>query len=195
MKKTLTLLTLLFTLAAGFVFAQSETDPFDSLAEKLLSDINKEDSTVAVKLFNADLSANEKKKISKSVQFALFCTNKIEIVSKIEEADYICTGNIETDGPNYIVSAKITDNYDGSVISKAHQKVPKNYYQTEAEVQTAQTVTVEQDDDTDDLLGAVILGTLIGGTFHILTSPPPARPRHEPRLKPAPRPAPRPGRK
>ena len=134
------------------------------------------------------MSNNERKKISKSVQFALYCTNEIEIVDDIEDADYVCTGNIETDGPNYIVSAKLVDNYDGTTVAKARQKVPKNYYaEKPAKVET---VIVEKDDDidADDVLGAVILGSVIGGVFHVITEPH----HHVPTPKPAPVPKPRP---
>lgn len=187
MKKYFLVLLVLFSAVCGF-YADSDYDPFDKLAEKLLDDFEDIDCTIAVKVFNSDLGNNERKKISKSVQFALYCTNEIEIVDDIEDADYVCTGNIETDGPNYIVSAKLVDNYDGTTVSKARQKVPKNYYaEKPAKVET---VIVEKDDDidADDVLGAVILGSVIGGVFHVITEPH----HHVPAPKPAPVPKPRP---
>ena len=187
MKKYFLVLLVLFSAVCG-LYADSDYDPFDKLAEKLLDDFEDIDCTIAVKVFNSDLGNNERKKISKSVQFALYCTNEIEIVDDIEDADYVCTGNIETDGPNYIVSAKLVDNYDGTTVAKARQKVPKNYY---AEKPTkVETVIVEKDDDidADDVLGAVILGSVIGGVFHVITEPH----HHVPTPKPAPVPKPRP---
>ena len=187
MKKYFLVLLVLFSAVCG-LYADSDYDPFDKLAEKLLDDFEDIDCTIAVKVFNSDLGNNERKKISKSVQFALYCTNEIEIVDDIEDADYVCTGNIETDGPNYIVSAKLVDNYDGTTVAKARQKVPKNYYaEKPAKVET---VIVEKDDDidADDVLGAVILGSVIGGVFHVITEPH----HHVPASKPAPVPKPRP---
>ena len=187
MKKYFLVLLVLFSAVCG-IYADSDYDPFDKLAEKLLDDFEDIDCTIAVKVFNSDLRNNERKKISKSVQFALYCTNEIEIVDDIEDADYVCTGNIETDGPNYIVSAKLVDNYDGTTVAKARQKVPKNYYaEKPAKVET---VIVEKDDDidADDVLGAVILGSVIGGVFHVITEPH----HHVPVPKPAPVPKPRP---
>ena len=187
MKKYFLVLLVLFSAVCG-LYADSDYDPFDKLAEKLLDDFEDIDCTIAVKVFNSDLGNNERKKISKSVQFALYCTNEIEIVDDIEDADYVCTGNIETDGPNYIVSAKLVDNYDGTTVAKARQKVPKNYYaEKPAKVET---VIVEKDDDidADDVLGAVILGSVIGGVFHVITEPH----QHVPAPKPAPVPKPRP---
>ena len=187
MKKYFLVLLVLFSAVCG-LYADSDYDPFDKLAEKLLDDFEDIDCTIAVKVFNSDLGNNERKKISKSVQFALYCTNEIEIVDDIEDADYVCTGNIETDGPNYIVSVKLVDNYDGTTVAKARQKVPKNYY---AEKTTkVETVIVEKDDDidADDVLGAVILGSVIGGVFHVITEPH----HHVPAPKPAPVPKPRP---
>ena len=187
MKKYFLVLLVLFSAVCG-LYADSDHDPFDKLAEKLLDDFEDIDCTIAVKVFNSDLGNNERKKISKSVQFALYCTNEIEIVDDIEDADYVCTGNIETDGPNYIVSAKLVDNYDGTTVAKARQKVPKNYYaEKPAKVET---VIVEKDDDidADDVLGAVILGSVIGGVFHVITEPH----HHVPVPKPAPVPTPRP---
>lgn len=187
MKKYFLVLLVLFSAVFG-LYADSDYDPFDKLAEKLLDDFEDDDSTIAVKVFNSDLGNNERKKISKSVQFALYCTNEIEIVDDIEDADYVCTGNIETDGPNYIVSAKLVDNYDGTTVAKARQKVPKNYYaEKPAKIET---VIVEKDDDidADDVLGAVILGSVIGGVFHVITEPH----HHVPVPKPAPVPKPRP---
>ena len=129
MKRFISILMILFTISAGFLFADSANiDPFDSLIEKLLKDFDDEGATVAVKVFNADLGNNERKKISKSVQFSLYCTDIVEVVAKSDEADYICTGKIEVDGPNYIISAKLIDNYDDTIIGKAKQKVPKDYY-------------------------------------------------------------------
>ena len=187
MKKYFLVLLVLFS-AVCALYADSDYDPFDKLAEKLLDDFEDDDSTIAVKVFNSDLGNNERTKISKSVQFALYCTNEVEIVDNVENADYVCSGNIETDGPNYIVSAKLVDNYDGTTVAKARQKVPKNYYaEKPAKVET---VIVEKDDDidADDVLGAVILGSVIGGVFHVITEPH----HHVPAPKPAPVPKPRP---
>ena len=187
MKKYFLVLLVLFSAVCG-LYADSDYDPFDKLAEKLLDDFEDDDSTIVVKVFNSDLSNNERKKISKSGQFALYCTNEVEIVDNVEDADYVCSGNIETDGPNYIVSAKLVDNYDGTTVAKARQKVPKNYYaEKPAKVET---VIVEKDDDidADDVLGAVILGSVIGGVFHVITEPH----HHVPAPKPAPVPKPRP---
>ena len=187
MKKYFLVLLVLFSAVCG-LYADSDYDPFDKLAEKLLDDFEDIDCTIAVKVFNSDLGNNERKKISKSVQFALYCTNEIEIVDDIEDADYVCTGNIETDGPNYIVSAKLVDNYDGTTVEKKKKKVPKNYYaEKPAKVET---VIVEKDNDidADDVLGAVILGSVIGGVFHVITEPH----HHVPAPKPAPVPKPRP---
>ena len=109
MKKILSILLILFTFSAGFLFAESSgnADPFDSLVEKLLKDFDEEGDTVAVKVFTSDLSNNERKKISKSVQFSLYCADVMEVVAKSDEADYICTGKIEVDGPNYIILSLI----------------------------------------------------------------------------------------
>lgn len=187
MKKYFLVLLVLFSAVCG-IYADSDYDPFDKLAEKLLDDFEDEDSTIVVKVFNSDLGNNERKRISKSVQFALYCTNEIEIVDNVEDADYVCTGNIETDGPNYIVSAKLVDNYDGTTVAKARQKVPKNYY-TEKPTKI-ETVIVEKDNDidADDVLGAVILGSVIGGVFHVITE----SHHHVPTPKPAPVPKPSP---
>lgn len=187
MKKYFFVLLVLFSAVCG-IYADSDYDPFDKLAEKLLDDFEDDGSTIVVKVFNSDLGNNERKRISKSVQFALYCTNEVEIVDNVEDADYVCTGNIETDGPNYIVSAKLVDNYDGTTVAKARQKVPKNYYaEKPAKVET---VIIEKDDDidADDVLGAVILGSVIGGVFHVITEPH----HHVPTPKPAPVPKPRP---
>ena len=187
MKKYFFVLLVLFSAVCG-IYADSDYDPFDKLAEKLLDDFEDDGSTIVVKVFNSDLGNNERKRISKSVQFALYCTNEVEIVDNVEDADYVCTGNIETDGPNYIVSAKLVDNYDGTTVAKAIQKVPKNYYaEKPAKVET---VIIEKDDDidADDVLGAVILGSVIGGVFHVITEPH----HHVPTPKPAPVPKPRP---
>ena len=187
MKKYFFVLLVLFSAVCG-LYADSDYDPFDKLAEKLLDDFEDIDCTIAVKVFNSDLSNNERKRISKSVQFALYCTNEIEIVDNVEDADYVCSGNIETDGPNYIVSAKLVDNYDGTTVAKARQKVPKGYYAEKSA--KVETVIVEKDDDidADDVLGAVILGSVIGGVFHVITEPH----HHVPVPKPAPVPKPRP---
>ena len=76
MKKIISVLMILLTISAGFVFAESaSTDPFDSLIEKLLKDFDDSGATVAVKVFNSDLGNNERKKISKSVQFSLYCAD------------------------------------------------------------------------------------------------------------------------
>lgn len=196
--KKICLIAALFSTVFFGVFAQSDSDPFDRLVEKLFDNFEAEGSSVAVKLFNSDLSNQERKKISKSVQFAIYCTDQVEIVSKTEDADYICSGNIESDGPNYIVSAKLVDNYDGTTIAKARQKVPKNYY-AQAEVpQKVETIVVENDVDAEDVLGAVIVGTVIGGVFHALTAPhvhvPAPAPKPHPTPAPRPVPAPRPNR-
>lgn len=179
MKKLISILFVLLTVSAGFMFADSkDTDPFDSLAEKLIKNFDpEEECTLAVKVFNSTLNTSEKKKISKSVQFALYCTDEVEIVAKVDDADYICTGTIEEDGPNYIVSAKITDSYDGTVIAKARQKVPKTYYKTEQDVKV-ETVVIENDIDAGDVLGAIVVGSVIGGVFHAIThtAPRPVRP-------------------
>ena len=174
MKKILSILLILFTFSAGFLFAESSgnADPFDSLVEKLLKDFNDEGATVAVKVFTSDLSNNERKKISKSVQFSLYCSDVMEVVAKSDEADYICTGKIEADGPNYIISAKLIDNYDDTVIGKAKQKVPKDYYAEKPSDVKVQTVVVEDTVDADDVLGALVVGSIIGGVFHAVTTPP-----------------------
>ena len=174
MKKILSILLILFTFSAGFLFAESSgnADPFDSLVEKLLKDFNDEGATVAVKVFTSDLSNNERKKISKSVQFSLYCADVMEVVAKSDEADYICTGKIEVDGPNYIISAKLIDNYDDTVIGKAKQKVPKDYYAEKPSDVKVQTVVVEDTVDADDVLGALVVGSIIGGVFHAVTTPP-----------------------
>ena len=190
MKKLIAILFVLFTVSAGFVFADSaNTDPFDSLIEKLLKDFDDEGATVAVKVFTSDLGNNERKKISKSVQFSLYCADVLEVVSKADEADYICTGKIEADGPNYIISAKLVDNYDDTVIGKAKQKVPKDYYAEKPSDVKVQTVVVEDTVDADDVLGALVVGSIIGGVFHAVTTPPrtvyvtPARPNRPKRPK------------
>ena len=174
MKKILSILLILFTFSTGFLFAESSgnADPFDSLVEKLLKDFNDEGATVAVKVFTSDLSNNERKKISKSVQFSLYCSDVMEVVAKSDEADYICTGKIEVDGPNYIISAKLIDNYDDTVIGKAKQKVPKDYYAEKPSDVKVQTVVVEDTVDADDVLGALVVGSIIGGVFHAVTTPP-----------------------
>ena len=173
MKKFIAILFVLFTVSAGFVFADSATtDPFDSLVEKLLKDFDDEGATVAVKVFTSDLGNNERKKISKSVQFSLYCADVLEVVAKSDEADYICTGKIEVDGPNYIISAKLVDNYDDTVIGKAKQKVPKDYYAEKSTDVKVETVVVEDNVDADDVLGALVVGAVIGGVFHAVTTPP-----------------------
>ena len=174
MKKILSILLILFTFSAGFLFAESSgnADPFDSLVEKLLKDFDEEGATVAVKVFTSDLSNNERKKISKSVQFSLYCADVMEVVAKSDEADYICTGKIEVDGPNYIISAKLIDNYDDTVIGKAKQKVPKDYYAEKPTDVKVQTVVVEDTVDADDVLGALVVGSIIGGVFHAVTTAP-----------------------
>ncbi len=174
MKRILSILLILFTFSAGFLFAESScnADPFDSLVEKLLKDFDEEGDTVAVKVFTSDLSNNERKKISKSVQFSLYCADVMEVVAKSDEADYICTGKIEVDGPNYIISAKLIDNYDDTVIGKAKQKVPKDYYAEKPTDVKVQTVVVEDTVDADDVLGALVVGSIIGGVFHAVTTPP-----------------------
>ena len=173
MKRALSILLILFTVSAGFLFADSSNaDPFDSLVEKLLKDFDDDGATVAVKVFNSDLGNNERKKISKSVQFSLYCTDIVEVVAKSDEADYICTGKIEVDGPNYIISAKLIDNYDDTVIGKAKQKVPKDYYAEKSSDVKVETVVVEDSVDADDVLGALVVGAVIGGVFHAVTTPP-----------------------
>ena len=172
MKKLLSIFLILFTVSAGFVFAESTPDPFDSLVEKLLKNFDDEGATVAVKVFTSDLGNNERKKMSKSVQFSLYCSDMLEVVAKSDEADYICTGKIESDGPNYIISAKLVDNYDDTVIGKAKQKVPKDYYAEKPSDVKVQTVVVEDTVDADDVLGALVVGSIIGGVFHAVTTPP-----------------------
>lgn len=193
MKKFISLFIIMLTFSAGFIFADSNTDPFDSLVSKLLKDCPEDDISIAVKVFNADLSNSERKKISKSVQFAFYCYDDVSVVSDVEDADYICSGKIETDGPNYILTAKIVDSYDNTVIAKAKQKVPKDYYadsENTKEVVKTETVIVEKEVDADDILGAVVVGTVIGGVFHALTTPSPRpRPHNPPRPAPKPRPA------
>ena len=50
MKKILSILLVLFTVSAGFAFAEAAaSDPFDSLVEKLLKDFDDDGATVAVK--------------------------------------------------------------------------------------------------------------------------------------------------
>ena len=191
MKKILSILMILFAVSAGTLFAQTSDDPFDSLVEKLLKNFNDDGATVAVKVFTSDLGNNERKKISKSVQFSLYCTDVLEVVAKSDDADYICTGKIEEDGPNYIISAKLIDNYDNSVVGKAKQKVAKDYYAEKTSDVKVQTVVVEDSVDADDILGALVVGSIIGGVFHAVTTPPrrvyvsPSRPR---RSVPKPRP-------
>jgi len=194
MKKILSILFVLFTVSAGLAFAApANSDPFDTLVEKLLKDFDDEGATVAVKVFASDLGNNERKKISKSVQFSLYCTDTVEVVAKSDEADYICTGKIESDGPNYIISAKLIDNYDDTVIGKAKQKVPKDYYAEKPTDVKVQTVVVEDTVDADDILGALVVGAVIGGVFHAVTTPPrtvivepsrPARTRRPSRSRP-----------
>ena len=187
MKKLFSILMILFTVSAGFVFADSaNSDPFDSLVEKLLKDFDDDGATVAVKVFTSDLGNNERKKISKSVQFSLYCSDIVEVVAKSDDADYICTGKIEADGPNYIISAKLIDNYDDTVIGKAKQKVPKDYYAEKPTDVKVQTVVVEDNVDADDILGAIVVGSIIGGVFHAVTTPP--RPVVVERPRPAPKP-------
>ena len=172
MKRILSILLILFTVSAGFAFAEAAaTDPFDSLVEKLLKDFDDDGASVAVKVFTSDLGNNERKKISKSVQFSLYCSDMLEVVSKSDEADYICTGKIEVDGPNYIISAKLIDNYDDTVVGKAKQKVPKDYYAEKPTDVKVQTVVVEDTVDADDVLGALVVGAVIGGVFHAATTP------------------------
>ena len=192
MKKLFSILMILFTVSAGFVFADSaNSDPFDSLVEKLLKDFDDDGATVAVKVFTSDLGNNERKKISKSVQFSLYCSDIVEVVAKSDDADYICTGKIEADGPNYIISAKLIDNYDDTVIGKAKQKVPKDYYAEKPTDVKVQTVVVEDTVDADDVLGAIVVGSIIGGVFHAVTTPPktviverPSRPKRPTRTRP-----------
>ena len=173
MKKLFSILMILFTVSAGFVFADSaNSDPFDSLVEKLLKDFDDDGATVAVKVFTSDLGNNERKKISKSVQFSLYCSDIVEVVAKSDDADYICTGKIEADGPNYIISAKLIDNYDDTVVGKAKQKVPKDYYAEKPTDVKVETVVIEDNVDADDILGAIVVGSIIGGVFHAVTTPP-----------------------
>ena len=187
MKRFLSVLLILFTVSASLAFAKpANEDPFDSLIEKLLKDFDDEGATVAVKVFTSDLSNNERKKISKSVQFSLYCADVMEVVAKSTDADYICTGKIEADGPNYIISAKLIDNYDDTVIGKAKQKVPKDYYAAKPSDVKVQTVVVEDTVDADDVLGALVVGSIIGGVFHAVTTPP--RPVVVERPRPAPKP-------
>ena len=85
MKKYFFVLLVLFSAVCG-IYADSDYDPFDKLAEKLLDDFEDDGSTIVVKVFNSDLGNNERKRISKSVQFALYCTNEVEIVDNVEDA-------------------------------------------------------------------------------------------------------------
>ena len=173
MKKLFSIFLILFTVSVGFVFAETNNaDPFDTLVEKLLKEFNDDGATVAVKVFTSDLGNNERRKISKSVQFSLYCSDRLEVVAKSEEADYICTGKIEADGPNYIISAKLIDNYDDTVVGKAKQKVPKDYYAEKPSDVKVETVVVENEVDADDILGALVVGSFIGGVFHAVTTPP-----------------------
>ncbi len=190
MKKIISILVILLTISAGLIYADSTTpDPFDILVEKLLKDFNDEGATVAVKVFNSDLGNNERRKVSKSVQFSIYCADVLEVVAKSSEADYICSGKIESDGPNYIISAKLVDNYDNTVVGKAKQKVPKDYYAEKPTDIKVETVVVEDSVDADDILGAIVVGSVIGGVFHAITTPPrvyitPSRPRRNYRSRP-----------
>ena len=172
MKKIFSILLILFTVSAGLVFAETTEDPFDTLVEKLLKNFDDDGATVAVKVFTSDLGNNERKKISKSVQFSLYCSDVMEVVAKSDDADYICTGKIESDGPNYIISAKLIDNYDDTVVGKAKQKVPKDYYAEKPTDVKVETVVIEDNVDADDVLGALVVGSIIGGVFHAVTTPP-----------------------
>ena len=49
MKKFLSIFLILFTVSAGFAFAEATQDPFDSLVEKLLKNFDDDGATVAVK--------------------------------------------------------------------------------------------------------------------------------------------------
>lgn len=186
MKKFLSTLLVLLSISSGFIFAENSEDPFDTLVDKLLANVSEENVSVAVKVFNSDLSNAERKQISKSVQFSFYCAEGVEIVSNAENADYICKGKIETDGPNYILTVKLEDAY-GDIVSKAKQKVPKKYY-SGSKKDEVKTTTVVVEDNDDEVLGALIAGAIIGGVANELT-----RPRIRPRPhRPAPRPAPRP---
>lgn len=171
MKRICSILLILLTLSGSFIFAvEKEKDSFDSLVEKLLKDFDDYGAAVAVKVFTGDIGNNERKQISKSVQFALYCCDDIEIAASSSDADYVCSGKIEVDGPNYIITAKLVDAYDDTVIGKAKQKVPKNYYATGEKVKVEKVVVEKEHDiDADDVLGAVIVGSVIGGVFHALT--------------------------
>ncbi len=191
MKKIVSFLVILLTISAGLIYADSSsTDPFDLLVEKLLKEFDDEGATVAVKVFNSDLGNNERKKVSKSVQFSIYCADVLEVVATSSEADYICSGKIESDGPNYIVSAKLVDNYDNTVVGKAKQKIPKDYYAEKPTDIKVETVVVEDSVDADDVLGALVVGSIIGGVFHAVTTPPrtvyvtPSRPRRSSNLRP-----------
>jgi len=184
MKKFISILLVLLAVSSSLIFADTkDSDPFDTLVEKLLKDFDDYGASIAVKVFNGDLGANERKQVSKSVQFALYCNENVEIAAKSTEADYIVSGKVESDGPNYIVTAKLVDAYDDTVIGKAKQKVPKNYYATSGEKVKVETVVVEHDVDAEDILGAVVVGSVIGGVFHAVTHP---------HYAPAPAPRPRP---
>ena len=63
MKKYFLVLLVLFSAVCG-LYADSDHDPFDKLAEKLLDDFEDIDCTIAVKVFNSDLGNNERKRIS-----------------------------------------------------------------------------------------------------------------------------------
>lgn len=190
MKKILSILMIFLTISSGFIFADSSEDPFDKLVDKLLAGVSEEEVSIAVKVFNSDLSNAERKQISKSVQFSFYCAEGVEIVSNTENADYVCKGKIETDGANYILTAKLEDEY-GDVVSKAKQKVSKKYYAGSKSTDEITTSTVIIENDDSDVLGALIAGAIIGGVVTELATPPSPRPR--PR-RAAPRPAPRPSR-
>ena len=70
------------------------------------------------------------------------------------------------------------------MIGKAKQKVPKDYYAEKPSDVKVQTVIVEDTVDADDVLGALVVGSIIGGVFHAVTTPPrpvyvtPSKPSH-----------------
>ena len=91
MKKYFLVLLVLFSAVCG-IYADSDYDPFDKLAEKLLDDFEDDGSTIVVKVFNSDLGNNERKRISKSVQFALYCTNEIEKYIQVDATGMLWYG-------------------------------------------------------------------------------------------------------
>jgi hypothetical protein len=50
--------------------------------------------------------------------------------------------------------------------------VPKDYYAEKPTDVKVETVVVEDTVDADDVLGALVVGSIIGGVFHAVTTPP-----------------------